>query len=357
MFIRCCRDCQEEEVEVEANHTCQTCSCHLCDFHSKIHVRKNKNHQITTHSQDGDSVGSSLTLKKCNQHQSEINCFCRDCEQLVCSLCAVSQHVKHNVFLIECIVQEERKIVKDQLDRHLKQRDEWMKQNSISEQVLQKELGLIENTGTDLKNKINTLFEQLIDQLYQRRDVLLKKVDSECTESTQLVRKVMIQMEERIALENAFSDISTMHGNELLDKKVGLLKNSTKLFNEMTSQLENVNLHKVHNICLERTENRFYKDVVFAVNQLGTVNKYYDKTQVSVDELQEPIQKSEIQKSSFSETYAESEMDDVNQPPKQSEYSISQDDNVLLRHYEEEASSQKKGGRRRNKRKKASSQR
>ena len=270
MLIRCCIDCQEDEVEVVASFTCQTCSRHLCDYHSKIHSRKNKDHQVSSVSSSSEEKSSISSSNKCTKHQLEINCFCRDCEDLTCPVCAVDGHAKHNVFLISKIVEEERKIVKDQLDLHLKQRDEWMKQNSISEQVLQNELGLIEHVGTDLKNQINTLFEQLKDKLNQRREFLLKCVENECKQSDQLVRQVLDLNDERKILVQAFSGLLKMDGNELLIKKINLLKKSETNFINLTSKLKNVCLTQVHNIYLEDTQVPF-QTIEQEVEKLGTV--------------------------------------------------------------------------------------
>ncbi|KAG2386052.1 hypothetical protein C9374_003201 [Naegleria lovaniensis] len=270
MFLHCCLDCQEEEFESNATHLCQTCVRHLCEYHFKAHSRKYKNHQIILQSSLQQQQQSE---PMCKLHNIPINCFCRSCETLICSVCGIDEHNGHNSFLISKIVEEEREIVKRQLAEFTKEREKWMKEIcSIANEDLLKEWKLIENKQQELVRYVTCQIEMLRDLLLKRREELIQQIEKECKDGIQVIQSILNQESEFKELLNQFSNLSQMSGNILLEKKISVLKKTISNHENLVEQVNKTDIRSLKNIVID-LDKITLEQVKKNIQQLGEVKK------------------------------------------------------------------------------------
>jgi len=104
--------CLDEEND--ATHYCLDCETHFCGACTKVHktVKVTKNHQLISIQEMKNQTQTNIISKSnsqlyCQIHQQkEIELFCDDCKEPICSLC-VSKHPSHKILVLSDVVGNE----------------------------------------------------------------------------------------------------------------------------------------------------------------------------------------------------------------------------------------------------------
>ena len=110
----------------EATHYCFNCEEHFCEFCSKLHktMKMSKNHQLIPIQEMKDETqiktitnSSSNNQIYCQIHgQKEMDLFCNDCKEPICSLC-ISKHPSHKILVLSDIVGNEKQSLIDLINQ------------------------------------------------------------------------------------------------------------------------------------------------------------------------------------------------------------------------------------------------
>lgn len=105
IYEHVCGPCKTDGIAKEARHYCQDCSEYICDackdYHRKLSVTKN--HVILSESKVPASDGKRSGLQifcNCNTNQ-EVQYYCGDHQEVVCSPCKTFKHHKCNMTSIQ----------------------------------------------------------------------------------------------------------------------------------------------------------------------------------------------------------------------------------------------------------------
>ncbi|EFC39087.1 predicted protein [Naegleria gruberi] len=246
---RLCTTCLEEEnEELLATHSCSTCSLKdLCSYHAKKHERNL--HQIIQliPGMIGGGVDGEEKAPFCKDHFIPINCYCSDCNVLICSTCIVSGgHLTHGISLISEVVMKERKIIGEELERFINRVEEWRSIHQMEENHLLAEIEKVKTKGKELEKQIHLKFDELHNNLTSRKQELITQVYSVVERQCAIVNYVKknVNVEE---LKQEFKDLLIMDGYTMMEKKTRVLKKSIADFDLLLDQL----LHHVSLECLD----------------------------------------------------------------------------------------------------------
>jgi len=114
--------CLDEENE--ATHYCLDCQDYFCGICAKAHqkTKATKNHQLIPieemkNQAQVNSVSISSSQTYCQIHQQkELELFCNDCKEPICSLC-VLQHSSHKFSSISDVIENEKQSLIDLINQ------------------------------------------------------------------------------------------------------------------------------------------------------------------------------------------------------------------------------------------------
>ena len=114
--------CLDEENE--ASSYCLDCQDYLCEMCAKAHQKSKttKNHQLISIGEMKNQTQINV-ISKSNSHvycqihqQKEIELFCEDCKEPICSLC-VDKHPSHKISSLSSITENEKQSVIDLINK------------------------------------------------------------------------------------------------------------------------------------------------------------------------------------------------------------------------------------------------
>ena len=98
-------DCDLCGPEVKAVDHCTECCENYCEACSKVHMKQKVSRTHTLLAISGSVVGGTRAIKKkefCVKHpHEEVMVVCKDCEKMLCVVCKLTDHEKHNSVDIE----------------------------------------------------------------------------------------------------------------------------------------------------------------------------------------------------------------------------------------------------------------
>ncbi|XP_072475245.1 tripartite motif-containing protein 44 isoform X4 [Notamacropus eugenii] len=92
-----CDACEPDEAE-PAVQLCDSCGFCYCLPHAREHRQRYGSHRLWDYgAPDGDPAEpEKLQRKKCSEHDQELSLYCKEDEQIICTLCAVAgSHRQH----------------------------------------------------------------------------------------------------------------------------------------------------------------------------------------------------------------------------------------------------------------------
>ena len=101
-----CDICLFEKKQVNASNFCIHCSKYFCST-CKGHHEDNalfRSHSLM------DITSSDLSVLECSEHKEEIKYFCKTCNTLLCTVCAIGNHARHNTSTMDEALEDKRKV-------------------------------------------------------------------------------------------------------------------------------------------------------------------------------------------------------------------------------------------------------
>ncbi|XP_048241248.1 tripartite motif-containing protein 45-like [Haliotis rufescens] len=171
-----CTDCPDGNP---AMSRCDDCGVFLCQECLNAHkrVQSMRDHQTVSFKEMKEQPGKSFNrLHKCTQHHQPLQFYCYTCEKIFCVSCTVVEHKEgkgHNVVSVDEAHEEKAKSIDDTL---VKLREKAERLEEIK-QGLKERHSNIQVSKQAAVVDINKAFDELINDIQQRRGILLTDVE------------------------------------------------------------------------------------------------------------------------------------------------------------------------------------
>jgi len=162
-------NCQNCEQQIAALW-CEQCSgihyCHSCD--SILHSNKAIRHHIRI-SVAEKSKRPNFT--KCKSHMEEEKFFCGDCKIVLCSVCVVDDHAKHN----NMSIYKYADVIRNELKAEMVSRDEVTQHYDNLEKDTVSDIKEKEKKIMKLENELNQKYAELNEQKKKIENIINQK--------------------------------------------------------------------------------------------------------------------------------------------------------------------------------------
>ena len=220
----------EKQVK-EGDVKCQLCDdnpkeatsfcCHCCEFlcgkckhyHLYIHHSEDEEHEILDLAKyKKGEVKNLLPAPNCPQHtQKELDIFCSECQELICSDCAQKDHQDHKKGSLDDRSQEE----KDELQNLMSGVDEALGKLNQALQQIQEMREKVKVSAEKATARIDKACDDLIQAVEDRRKILQRK----CREIAKGKDDVLLnQMAELESLRNELS-FAQLHAKDAINSQ------------------------------------------------------------------------------------------------------------------------------------------
>ena len=177
--------CEEEGTFCYAEHEspqlavvfCSDCPGPLCEECHKGHgmVAFLKKHKIKSLEESlKEGIASSTSLPLCPAHKKELECFCQDCEALICTVCLVGPHHSHRVLFVDKEVGE---MNKQPLVQCIKAAKKRMDKMSSAVRDIDDQLLTLHEEGNRCKEDISEMRDHIIESVTNRCAALVSEVE------------------------------------------------------------------------------------------------------------------------------------------------------------------------------------
>ena len=161
---------------------CLTCSAYLCEncctIHQKLHLTKD--HDVKTfeeikHSDKKTGIRSLHKRQYCMEHKDkQLELYCKTCKKVICLVCAVVNHNKHECAVINEVRDEIQKVLEKKISEVQTKEVEFQNHQKATEDLLK-----ISNDDAESSRKeINKACDGLIQEIESRRAQLLAQFDN-----------------------------------------------------------------------------------------------------------------------------------------------------------------------------------
>ncbi|XP_071093571.1 probable E3 ubiquitin-protein ligase MID2 [Haliotis cracherodii] len=183
-----CTDCPDNNEAVARCDDCCVFMCTECKTSHDRHRLSRHHTTVTFEEMKGRPVQSFRRLHECSQHQQPQQFYCYTCDKIICVSCTVLDHDKgkgHKVVSVAEAHQDKAQSTDDTLAR-LEVKTHKL---SETETELTKIFQTIMVSTEAAKQDINQTFDNLIDNIQERRAILLSDVEQKSTESRKLTEE------------------------------------------------------------------------------------------------------------------------------------------------------------------------
>ena len=160
---------------------CLTCSAYLCEscctIHRKLHLTKD--HDVKTleeikHSDKKTGIRSLHKKHYCIEHKDkQLELYCKTCKKVICLVCAVVNHNKHDCAVINEVRAEIQKELEKQISELHTKGVEFQDHQKSTENLLR----ISNEAAKSSKKEINKACDGLIQAIESRRAQLLSDVN------------------------------------------------------------------------------------------------------------------------------------------------------------------------------------
>ena len=157
---------------------CSDCPGPLCEECHKGHrtlafLKKHKIKSLEIALKEG--IASSTNFPLCPAHNKELECFCQDCEALICAVCpVVGPHQSHRVLFVDKEVGE---INKPPLVQCIKAAKKRMDKMSSAVRDIDDRLFTLHEVGNRCKEDIAEMKDRMIEAVTNRYAILVSEVE------------------------------------------------------------------------------------------------------------------------------------------------------------------------------------
>ena len=171
----CCADHNSPQLAVVFCSDCPGPLCEEChNAHRSVTIlKKHKIKPLENALKEG--IASSTNLPLCPAHNKELECFCQDCEALICTVCpVVGPHQSHRVLFVDKEVGE---MNKQPLAQCIKAAKMIMDNMSSTVRDTDDRLFTLHEEGNRCKKDITELKDRIIEAVTNRCTVLVSEVE------------------------------------------------------------------------------------------------------------------------------------------------------------------------------------
>ena len=186
----------EEHKEIKAISYCPECKNYMCNKCEKTHSSFLKKHHPYNINKEEDIFTGFC---KENNHQLKLEYFCKNHNQLCCSICLCKlnkkgegQHKDCDVCYIEEIKDEK----KNKLKENIKCSENLEKQLIESMESMKKIFEDIEKDKENLKLEVSNIFTKIRNIINEREDELLSEIDNQY--NTKFINEDIIKKREKL---------------------------------------------------------------------------------------------------------------------------------------------------------------
>ena len=181
------RHCDLCGPEVNAISHCADCEedyCERCtDTHAKMKVSRAHMLIVLTETQSG-RIGNMRKKAFCEKHPSdELKVVCKDCNKMLCLVCKLTEHEKHN----SCDIADEVKRAKEEIQVKIQEAYQHISQ-------LQKAVISCSTTKTSISGMKETELKKLESYKIQLKQLIMKRIKDIETQAVQYFDDVCIDM-------------------------------------------------------------------------------------------------------------------------------------------------------------------
>eukprot|EP00057_Strongylocentrotus_purpuratus_P020469 XP_011674943.1 PREDICTED: probable E3 ubiquitin-protein ligase TRIM8 [Strongylocentrotus purpuratus] len=203
-----CTICKDKPL---AATYCQECDDFMCVDCYKTHAKWDKfsGHDVV---KVDDIISGKITTKhrrKCKKHRSEVEeCFCVECKKYVCFRCGMMEHTKAGHNILEGMEHEDQQ--KEKI--HELQNKVDVKKGKVDDYIsfIEKQQAKLHIVQEQLTDEISQTCEESIQQLKERRDILVE----DCKSRLNGMNKELQGMKDENKLEmGQIEDVGALVGN------------------------------------------------------------------------------------------------------------------------------------------------
>ena len=277
----------KEHNEIDANFYCQKCDIYMCNKCEKFHTSLLSNHHSITLDKDTTKIFTGFC--KIENHQIELDYFCKNHNILCCAKCITKIKSKGNGQHIDCNVCNYEDII-DEKKHNLKNNIKILEDLSNSLQSSINELKIIteklRKNKEEIKLNIQKVFTKIRNALNNREDELLLEVDNEyaklcfnediLTVTEKLPNKIKISLEKGKLIEKEWDNNIKL--NSLINDCINIENDiqSINTINEKIKECKSTN-----------EEIKFNSDnditILESIKKFGNINIKKEKNQNNVN--------------------------------------------------------------------------
>lgn len=272
--------------EVDAFKYCQECKIYLCRNCDKFHSNLLQSHH--TYPIDKDLKEIFTGFCKIANHQSELNYFCKDHNELVCAKCITKmkgqgngQHTDCNIHHLEDICEEKKKNLAD----NIKKLDNLSKLFQASIDDLKKIFDAIEKNKEEVKKEIQTVFTNIRTELNKREDELLKETDiiyekKIFNQNIDVIKDKNFPEKIKLYIENGKLVEQEWNKNKNKNSLINDCINIEKTINKISKLNENLEGYKVKNKKL-----KFYSEPDYLLSLIKKQGSFNNNNNINQQEI------------------------------------------------------------------------
>ena len=173
----------------------------------------------------------------CNEHHIPINTYCRTCEKLICSVCAlVKSHTGHMFDLIQEVESRERQEIQENLQVIKQEIEHWEDEFQTSESDLEKTITRIDEMQLKLSNKVQSVVDELKKKLDEHSRIIKNNIEEVCEEQKNVVHSIKNLKKQITDLLSEFDHLEEMSGFDLIEKKLSRVSSIYALCERMKKE-------------------------------------------------------------------------------------------------------------------------
>ena len=206
--VKCDQCTRNDPVKV----LCLDCGEFLCNhcFEHHQYSKEYLSHNMTPLNElrskkEGINIQSKTKFALCQEHELELNFYCKTCDQLVCQYCIMKDHLKHDHDTVKKVAIKHRK----ELDKIMEPVEKMIEELSVVCKNVSNMRDKIGAQADDIDKEIDRYYDELRRQLQLQRDELKEELH---VTSKQKKKEVTLQLEQMEHIKAQLESIKELNG-------------------------------------------------------------------------------------------------------------------------------------------------